>query len=287
MARSIGRRLGSRAPVPPTTDIFSWNPWRPTVGGRLGRLWPARKQVNNFGDLLGPLIVERMIARAGRDSSRPVGSWQLMTVGSVMNFARDGAVVWGSGINGKLSESYLTFRELDVRAVRGPRTQRVLLDRGIAVPSVFGDPALLVPRLFPELQAADDRASRRQVIVVPNLNDTVSVADLPDAAVIVDPREPVFDVIRAIVNSELVVASSLHGLVIAEAFGVPARMVQPGQEHLFKYQDYYEATGRPDFRVARTIAEALDLGGEAPLDWDAQPLLDAFPAELWATRDPV
>lgn len=86
--------------------------------------------------------------------------------------------------------------------------------------------------------------------------------------------------IAAIAASKLVVGSSLHAIVIAESFGVPARLVASGSESLFEYQDHYEGTGRPDFQVAPTIEDAMWMGGEN-FDWDPVPLVNAFPIDLW------
>ena len=39
----------------------------------------------------------------------------------------------------------------------------------------------------------------------------------------VNPLAPLWEVIRHIAQSEFVVASSLHGIIVAEALGVPVR----------------------------------------------------------------
>ena len=68
--------------------------------------------------------------------------------------------------------------------------------------------------------------------------------------------------IRAILDSELVISTSLHGLVLADAYGIPARMLRITEnEPLFKYQDYYEGTGRSTFAFATSVEEALAMGG--------------------------
>lgn len=73
---------------------------------------------------------------------------KLLSIGSVMHFAKDNDSIWGTGINGKINESHLKFKNLDVRAVRGPRTREFLMGRGIMVPEIYGDPGLLLPMFF-------------------------------------------------------------------------------------------------------------------------------------------
>jgi pyruvyltransferase len=52
-------------------------------------------------------------------------------------------------------------------------------------------------------------------------------------------------------NSETILkkieSSSLHGIVVAEAFGIPVKWIAPGQDIIggeHKFQDYFLGTGR-------------------------------------------
>ena len=265
-------------------DIVNWNPRR--VGGRLRRLpRPIRRflerPVNNFGDLLGPLIVERLLCQFGLVNDRSDGR-RLLVVGSILHLARTGDVVWGGGRNGKVAESDHRFETLDVRSVRGPRTAAWLQERNIAVPPVFGDSALLLPRLLPEL---NDHAQtkRTDVLYVPNFNDLAVTSD----ARTLNPRSPLDVCLKEIVQSRFVVGSSLHAVIVAEAFGIPARAIRSRTELPFKYEDHFLGTGRPDFILAEDYQHALGLGGERPLEWDAVPLLEAFPRDLFSVNGVV
>ncbi|RYG55247.1 MAG: hypothetical protein EON56_05935 [Alphaproteobacteria bacterium] len=70
-------------------------------------------------------------------------------MGSVIQQARNGDVIWGSGVNGKSWPKNLdTHKKITVASVRGPMTKAVLDQARIMCPAVYGDPALLVPALF-------------------------------------------------------------------------------------------------------------------------------------------
>jgi pyruvyltransferase len=286
----------------PRVELVHWNPRRALIRGPLGRrLLPYGPRRNNFGDLLGPIVVKRLLATRGIDpasasgpaspSGSPARQARLLTVGSVMHFAHDGDTVWGTGVNGKMAPEQHDFESLDVRAVRGPVTREFLEQRGIRAPAIYGDPALLLADLDPRLR---EWAAVKEfdVAIVPNMHDFPSVlAELTDegrADSVVDPRSPVDTVLERIARSRLVVGSSLHGIVIAESLGIPARLVAPSAaaafgESPFKYDDYYAGTGRAGaYRPAADVAEALELGGDAPPDWDLRSLLDAFPWDLWS-----
>ena len=268
-----------------TVTVVHWNPALPVVPGRLGRLLPLRRRPDNFGDLLGPVVVDELVRRRGlAEPGRPA---RLLSVGSILRLARDGDTVWGTGANGKSLTLAHDFTDLDVRAVRGPLTRDFLRGRGVDVPEVYGDPGLLVGRLWSRSELAGDRP-RRAVTVVPNLHDVAGLRRHPAALAghhLLDPRSPLEDCLGTIAASAMVVGSSLHGIVVAESLGIPARLVVPGTEPLFKYEDYYAGSGRTTFRPAGSVAEAVALGGEPPVDWDPGPLLDALPVDLWRARE--
>ncbi|MEM8696128.1 MAG: polysaccharide pyruvyl transferase family protein [Pseudomonadota bacterium] len=246
----------------PTTTLFAWSP---KDGSR------------NFGDHLSHVIAEAVAAERGLTFHDEVSQpRRLLAIGSILHFAQDGDVIWGSGINGKIPLSRIAARSLDIRAVRGPLTRAHLQDKGFAVPEIFGDPALLARRYFGD---RFPRLETRDYIVIPNLHDIALVADHP---AFVSPLNGWNRCIEAICSARFVVASSLHGVIVAESFGVPARLVRlTDTESPFKYDDYAQGTGRDRLTPARSIDEALDMGPYPPAQFDAERLVDAFPWDLW------
>ena len=196
---------------------------------------------------------------------------QLLALGSILHFARDGDIVWGSGLNGKIERAKHTFSHLDVRAVRGPLTRNFLRSKGIYCPTVYGDPALLMPLFFPELKVLP----MLEYIVIPNKNEIDEFKKYPN---VVLPTQDCMTVVDKILKAKFVISGSLHGIVVAEAFGIPARLLKiTSKEPIFKYQDYYWGTGRKKFKIAYSLEEALKLGGEAKPIIDLKKLLESFP----------
>ena len=244
----------------------------PLASGR-----PARQQLRRPA---GTARRQPALARHGLASARGLRECTLFSVGSVLHFAHDGDVVWGSGVNGKMpGDSYL-FRRLDVRAVRGPLTRDFLQSRGIEVPTTFGDPALLLPTLAPELFAAA-RRDQHAITVVPNFNDLPAYAADPD---VLNPRSPLEVCLNRLAGSRLVVGSSLHAIIVAESLGIPARVIASAAEHPFKYEDYYGGTGRDGIDAAGSVKEAVAMGGRDLPQFDADNLIAAFPVDLWAEQ---
>ena len=260
-------------------ELVHWNPRKKLFRGVVGRRLPFRgRRPNNFGDLLGPEVIKRLLKVHGLQNSAAVTDRRLLSIGSVMGMARQNDVVWGSGINGKFVDEVYSFSKIDVRAVRGPLTREGLLKRGQAVPEIYGDPGLLVGRLWNRLPVSSKRYA---YTIVPNLND---LSSFRKSGSILDPRSPLNECLDRISQSEFVVGSSLHGIIVAESLGIPARLVKSSSEPVFKYEDYYLGSGRDGFTSAKTVSQALDLGGEPLPQWDATALLDAFPIDLWSTE---
>lgn len=258
-------------------DVVHWNP---LPQYRMARFVPFKRPINNFGDLIGPVVVNRILDEHGvTRSERELAAGRVLAVGSILHFAEVDDVVWGAGINGKKLDELPDASRLDIRSVRGPVTRELLLEGGGDVPDVYGDPALLWGTLFPRETYRSPR-HRRESAIVPNMHDYRLLSPAAKARA-VNPRAPLESIVRTIANSDFVCGSSLHGIVIAESFGIPARLIASQTEPPFKYDDYYGGTGRPDYVAAGTVDEALLLGGEPPIRWEPSRLLDAFPLDLW------
>lgn len=231
----------------------------------------------NFGDSLFDLICERVVGRHVKVVGISYSGPKLLLGGSVLQACRDGDIIWGVGLRDPAMP--MPFRKLDVRAVRGPLTRAFLASsKGIHCPEVYGDPALLLPRLFPEWIWQPER---NKVGFIPHYRDIAFVKDVPPGIDVILPTSPPRTVVDRILRCEYIVSSSLHGLIVAEAFGIPSRWVRLTElEPIWKFYDYYLSTNRaPSF--ARTLQEALDLGGQKGIaEFDGDELLRTFPTDV-------
>lgn len=236
----------------------------------------------NFGDFISLKIVERIVNGPVEVVPKSkLNTHKLLAVGSIITFARNNDIVWGSGVNGNwLDPIHYKFTKLDVRAVRGPLTREFLMKNfNIKCPEVYGDPALLIPALFPELKRKKNPL--HDYLIIPHYSEQ-HLFPKDQYFNVVYPTESWDVVINKILDSKFVIASSLHGVIIAEAFGIPARLLRiTSHEALFKYCDYYLGTGRATFQYATSIEEALQMGGEEPIKCDLKKLYDAFPFDCW------
>ena len=255
------------------------NPDRKAVENQVNLQWYSECRLDgkeNIGDYLGVPIFHYMLERFSICQDKDVGKTKhLYTVGSIIFFGHQNATIWGSGL---LCKPKFLFPKpkLDIRAVRGPNTRRELLKLGYECPEVYGDPGILMPLVY-----------------TPNcINKTKEYGVIYHKAVTlsVDNRIAIMDtdyrqVINQIVSCKLIISSSLHGIILAEAYGVPAILLKDNRTDfsLFKYEDYYYSTGRTTFPVVSSIEEALHtIPANIPeLNQMRKQLLEVFPKDLW------
>lgn len=246
----------------------------------------------NLGDYLGRVICRWILNKENKD----IDVWipkkkHLFTVGSnILGSELKGnyqdATIWGSGILFQPSKKIILFqklsrRKLDIRAVRGPLTRNILLRMRFSCPTIYGDPAILMPLIYnPPIK----KEKRPYSIVLQFYHERKFRKEHPNEYMISMNTKDYKSVKDEIVASEVIYTSSLHGIILAEAYGVPAVFFRGlGKNIDFKYLDYYYSTGRREIKIAESFEEALTMKPLPLPDLTKmrQDLLDSFPYDLW------
>lgn len=259
--------------------------------GRYGK--PAKKKrVNlqyydsevNLGDTLSPLICQWVLNKNSLSFEQKTSqTYHLLALGSLLggNGFFD-ATVWGSGIKSFDQIATLSkrkyFQKLDIRSVRGPLTRDALIGCGYKCPEKYGDPAVLMPLIYkPEVE------KKSEIGAILHFKHNIAI---PENVKNIDIRTDDYEnFINEICSCKKVISSSLHGIILAEAYGIPAVFLAEGREgEMFKYYDWYYSTGRKNVKVAYSFDEAVKM---APMDLPdlsemQKTVLDAFPCDLWA-----
>ena len=263
----------------PSTDVA-------LVDERIPLIWWT--DTANYGDLLSPYLVGRISQRAV--VLAPARSPSYVAVGSVVTRARSGSVVWGSGSFGSERRS-LFASGATYRAVRGPLTRSRLLDVGIPCPQVYGDPALLMPLyLWPEVTPKHDIG-----IIIRHSEHLWREAATDASVTVIDfASHDIEEVTAQILACKRIISSSLHGLIIADAYGIPNAWLgadgkiggsRPNGGE-FKYHDYFASVNklrRPhhvDLRSIDLTVSGVDAHFEfddRPMEFDFEALLEACP----------
>ncbi len=254
---------------------------------------PSKKrQVNlewldngNLGDELAPVIYNWILRQNGLDPLKKVKKTKhLMTIGSLFGIpGKFDSTVWGSGILKYSSLKGLfrrsIYRKFDIRCVRGPITRYSLEACGYNCPEKFGDPGVLMPLIYNTGEKCEKKYDVSLILHISQTED--DDCGLHKINIVTKDYRKFIDEICA---SKKVISSSLHGIILAEAYGVPAIFLCKGMnEQIIKFLDWYYSTGRMNVKMAKSIDEALDMEPmELPdLEDMRKCLIDTFPVDLW------
>lgn len=205
----------------------------------------------------------------------------LVGVGTVLNRVllpeKTKKLVVGSGFGYGELPDMSDPSEWDIRAVRGPLTAEKI---GAHASLGIIDPAVMVADM-PEFRNLPKSGG---AIFVPHW-ESAAAGIWPQVCkaaglTYVDPRGEAKSVIRAIAQAELVVAESMHGAILADAFRVPWIAISTSRSiNSFKWQDWATSLGvtyRPRHVPISTRAEAIAKGARF---WGVDFKKDAADAE--------
>lgn len=222
----------------------------------------SRETARNWGDALNAYILPKLTGRTVLHISEyfNLGLFPtLSAIGSILDNNRTNNLhVWGSGFKSGNASMYVLPRKIS--AVRGPLTHKRFEEFDVECPPVYGDPALILPRYYrPE-----------KVIKKYRIGVVLHYADKADPALrllhkqtdvcFIDIESDIEEFVDKIVSCESIVSSSLHGLIAADAYGIPrvwlklSKRISGGN---FKFEDYFSTTDYSDVRSI-TGEEALN-----------------------------
>ncbi|AGI69049.1 hypothetical protein OAN307_c35760 [Octadecabacter antarcticus 307] len=220
-----------------------------TYSAPLRLFWYKKEQ--NFGDAISRTIVSHVSGRDVTWSAHhrcemyALGSL-IKTVCNHQGVPREKGrkpFIWGAGAMSGLAD--LKFlKNVRVALLRGPITAALLQrdDR------VFGDAGMLIA------DALGERPDREDVVgLVPHMHFAddprfIKIAADNPRIKLIDVRDPdAHKVVAQIAGCSHVISQSLHGLVTADAFGIPNTWLDPLGIHgsaMLKFHDYAAGIGR-------------------------------------------
>lgn len=230
---------------------------------------------DNFGDLLTPYIIEKLTGiipeyrwafneqvnykneireiikciknrrryNWGRLYPSELKKPVVLGVGSIIDQAYSNSLIWGAGF---MNEDEV-FHGGDVLAVRGKYTAEKLLKDGFSSTDIFGDPALLLP-----IVCSKKKSPANKYGIIPHLKDEKSLRSLYNNQNIISMQcnYNVETVIEEILKCSYIISTSLHGIIVAHAYGIPAIWVKMGNidSDGFKFYDYFSSVEIPEYK---------------------------------------
>lgn len=241
---------------------------------------------SNWGDDINLWFLREVIRKPLRlYNESPIAfrmkSENFLVIGSTISLlCKRNSIIWGAGCISDMIP--IPQKPKKVLAVRGPLTRGLLLKNEIDCPPVYGDPALLLPYHYrPTIKKKHYIGLIQHVSEAPIEIEGCHRISMSNYKVWTD-------VIDEILSCEIIASSSLHGLIVAEAYGIPNVWVESqnligGQ---FKFHDFFLSLGEDrknpiDNKVLKNpvilhkIARCTSNGR-----FDIEPLLKSCPFEL-------
>lgn len=163
----------------------------------------------------------------------------ILSIGSILVYKEDRrVVVWGSGILNKTSN----FGNANFVAVRGYRTIDKLRELNYNIPEVVGDPALLLPRVY-----MAKNPKKYKLGIIPHFRHYSDLKKLEnDYIKVIDLCGKVEDVIEDMNSCEFTISTSLHGIIVSHAYGIPSLWIDFKSENKLagdniKFDDYFSS----------------------------------------------
>lgn len=222
-------------------------------------------KIENFGDLASPYLVSKLTGKKilhkdfyeGRKISfekfwealkkrdfmlliNNLLPWEsnYVCIGSVLARGNSHSKIWGAGFRDEKD----SFYGGKVYAVRGRYSAEKLVSMGYSYCDVWGDPALLIPLVYyPKIEKIN------KLGIIPHFKDYDAInSKYAGTKKIIDLRTgKIESVIREITSCETIISTSLHGIIVAHAYGIPAVWVEEGDVggDGIKYKDYFSSVG--------------------------------------------
>jgi pyruvyltransferase len=181
-------------------------------------------------------------------------------VGSTLGDVNENSILCGAGaisINQRIRN-----KPYKIISVRGPLTRELCIKQGIDCPPVYGDPAMLLPLFYNPRPSTYIHTGPQKVGLIPHYvdkengivkqlakNQEIHVIDIllsPNKFGKMSVENEWKKWIDELCSCDCVISSSLHGLIIAEAYGIPTLWVKFSDKingDDFKFYDYYASIG--------------------------------------------
>ena len=216
-------------------NLFYWSKW------------------NNFGDELSAFITKSLINKNKYNLvyNQEDTEINLISVGSYIQTAKDNYFIFGSGVRkDEHKKDEHNYKDLNICAVRGPLTKKYLENKGIHVPNIFGDPALLLPKFYTPTIIT---SLQNKIGLIPHKTNYQNYLNNYDKSLyhLINPTDNWKNVINSICSCKSIISSSLHGLICSDSYNIPNLWLDEYklEEGDFKFKDYFQSQNRDYLKI--------------------------------------
>lgn len=210
--------------------------------------WWAKPFPGNFGDWLSPLIVSHYTDKKVIFQSpvRLAMKEHMIGLGSIGRFIKPNSVVVGTGIS---TDELTLAKGAKYVSVRGPVTARVVKESGGPEVESFGDPGVLISRIFPvERSKTNGRVALVRHFTHKPIPLTID-SNMDELDIFMSHPDEIKILVQALNAYDRVVTSAMHIFITCQSYGIPCALITfEGFEDSvhgtgIKYGDYAQGVG--------------------------------------------
>lgn len=212
--------------------------------------------IPNFGDAINPYLFGKVTGRTVVRCEKPSYKEHVIGVGSIANWANRFSIIIGAGLADKNDKICNLSR---ISLLRGPISADIARTCGNKSNFFVGDPVLALPKI-----SSFKRNKNCDIGIIPHYVDydkTKALMENTNSSIrLIDIRLPLKEFMHEVLSCRNIISSSLHGMIVSDAYGIPNIKVKIGDSVLgdgTKFEDYFLSVGRPEKEY--TIEEILGL----------------------------
>ena len=164
-----------------------------------------------------------------------------MAVGSIMRLCNSNTIIWGSGIR----DIDQNIKKGIIRSVRGPLTRNRLIQIKCECPPIYGDPGLFLSKIYYHKNIK----KKYKLGLTPHssqYNNVYNMYKNENNVLVIDLRtKNIEKVINNILSCERIASSSVHGIVVSNAYNIPVKWIK--FDKLYgddtKFYDHFKSIG--------------------------------------------
>ena len=195
----------------------------------------------NFGDMITQYIYIKLT------NTKPINDINggrkkedvIIGAGSVIGVSRSNSIIWGTG---SMFKHTRLIKPKKILSVRGPLTRKVVINNGYDCPEIYGDIGLILSYFYnPAVK------KKFEIGIIPHYVDVIDFHKIfktydSDKIKVIDITDSIETVIDNVLSCNMIMSSSLHGIICAHAYNIPCiwiRITNKIAGGNFKYHDYY------------------------------------------------
>ena len=210
----------------------------------------------NWGDAIAPFLIKSLIKENKKLKTISINTIErkmhYSVIGSINQLLiNSSVVVWGSGFIKKDLKNHITIPQ-KVCAVRGPLSREIYEICGVKCPEIYGDPALLMSQFY------NPKNIQKKYCygIIPHYidkgnpwlnkfksNKDVKIINIQNTEEELKSHRFINDILEC----EIILSSSLHGLIAADSYGIPSYWIELSNKVIgngFKFRDYFLSVNR-------------------------------------------